>query len=123
MRQLGLDRVPAPKRLEGPTRLRIAQSSDAIKGPWPGRSGPEHQALLRLVASLVDEAIRLEHAPENAPDFRIEDYARSHPFVYARDELPDLDAYMRRHHPGGQSRTGWPSLSRRTSAGRRGDSS
>ena len=48
-----------------------------------------------------ESVIRLEHTPENAPDFRIEDYARSHPFVYARDELPDLDAYMRRHHPGG----------------------
>jgi len=47
-----------------------------------------------------ESVIRLEHTPENAPDFRIEDYARSHPFVYARDELPDLDAYMRRHHPG-----------------------
>ena len=45
--------------------------------------------------------IRLEHTPENAPDFRIEDYARSHPFAYADDELPDLAAYIRRHHPGG----------------------
>ena len=43
--------------------------------------------------------IRLEHTPENAPDFRIEDYARSHPFAYAEDELPDLAAYIRRHHP------------------------
>jgi transglutaminase-like putative cysteine protease len=47
-----------------------------------------------------DSVIRLEHSPENAPDFRIEDYARSHPFAYAEDELPDLAAYMQRHHPG-----------------------
>lgn len=47
-----------------------------------------------------DSVIRLEHTPENAPDFRIEDYARSHPFAYAQDELPDLAAYMQRHHLG-----------------------
>jgi len=47
-----------------------------------------------------DSVIRLEHTPENAPDFRLEDYARSHPFSYARDELPDLAAYMQRHYPG-----------------------
>ena len=43
--------------------------------------------------------IRLEHTPENAPDFRIEDYACSHPFSYSDDEAPDLAAYIRRHHP------------------------
>jgi transglutaminase-like putative cysteine protease len=46
-----------------------------------------------------DTTIRLEHTPERAPDFRIEDYARSHPFSYAEDERPDLEPYMRRHHP------------------------
>ena len=45
-----------------------------------------------------ESVIRLEHTPENA--LRIEDYARSHPFAYADDELPDLAAYIRRHHPG-----------------------
>ncbi len=43
--------------------------------------------------------IRLEHTPENAPDFRIEDYARTHPFAYAEEELPDLRAYMQRQYP------------------------
>jgi transglutaminase-like putative cysteine protease len=43
--------------------------------------------------------IRLEHTPENAPDFRIEDYARSHPFSYSEDEAPDLAAYIDRQHP------------------------
>ncbi len=46
-----------------------------------------------------DTVIRLEHTPENAPDFRIEDYARLHPFSYSEDEAPDLAAYIRRHHP------------------------
>ena len=43
--------------------------------------------------------IRLDHAPENAPDFRIEDYARTHPFSYAEDELPDLKPFIHRHYP------------------------
>ena len=46
-----------------------------------------------------ESIIRLEHTPENAPDFRIEDYARLHPFSYAEEEYPDLSAYIRRHHP------------------------
>jgi transglutaminase-like putative cysteine protease len=46
-----------------------------------------------------ESIIRLEHTPENAPDFRIEDYARLHPFSYAEGEYPDLSAYIHRHHP------------------------
>jgi transglutaminase-like putative cysteine protease len=46
-----------------------------------------------------ESTIHLDHTPENAPDFRIEDYARTHPFSYSADELPDLCAYVRRHHP------------------------
>jgi transglutaminase-like putative cysteine protease len=46
-----------------------------------------------------DTSIRLEHTPENSPDFLIEDYARSHPFSYDSEELPDLSPYMRRHYP------------------------
>jgi transglutaminase-like putative cysteine protease len=41
--------------------------------------------------------IRLDHFPRNAPDFRLEDYARFHPFSYAEEEIPDLAAYIRRH--------------------------
>jgi transglutaminase-like putative cysteine protease len=51
--------------------------------------------------------IRLNHTPENAPDFRIEDYARSHPFNYADEELPDLASYIRRHHVGDTSLERW----------------
>jgi transglutaminase-like putative cysteine protease len=46
-----------------------------------------------------DTSIRLEHTPENSPDFLIEDYARSHPFSYHQEELPDLLPYMQRHFP------------------------
>jgi transglutaminase-like putative cysteine protease len=45
-----------------------------------------------------DTTIRLEHTPENAPDFRIEEYARQHPFSYDDEELPDLLPYIHRHH-------------------------
>jgi transglutaminase-like putative cysteine protease len=54
-----------------------------------------------------DTTIRLDHSPGNAPDFRIEEYARYHPFRYAEDELPDLAAYMRSHHPDGGELEGW----------------
>jgi transglutaminase-like putative cysteine protease len=54
-----------------------------------------------------ETSIRLDHTPENAPDFRIEDYARSHPFSYSDDELPDLTAYARRHHPQDVSVEDW----------------
>lgn len=47
-----------------------------------------------------ETTIRLDHSPGNAPDFRIEDYARLHPFNYLDEELPDLAAYINRHHPG-----------------------
>jgi transglutaminase-like putative cysteine protease len=54
-----------------------------------------------------DTTIRLEHTPENTPDFRIEDYARQHPFSYDNEELPDLLPYMRRHHPGDAAVDDW----------------
>jgi hypothetical protein len=40
--------------------------------------------------------IKLDHIPENAPDFRIEDYARDHPFAYRDEEAPDLAPYVQR---------------------------
>jgi transglutaminase-like putative cysteine protease len=42
--------------------------------------------------------IQIDHTPEKAPDFRIEDYARTHPFAYDEEELPDLLPYIRPHH-------------------------
>ena len=60
-------------------------------------------------ASLLqfETLIRLDHTPENAPDFLIKDYARRHPFEYAEDELPDLAPYMRRHHPDDKGVERW----------------
>jgi transglutaminase-like putative cysteine protease len=54
-----------------------------------------------------ETTIRLDHTPENAPDFRIEDYARTHPFCYADEERPDLDPYIRRHHPNDHGVERW----------------
>jgi transglutaminase-like putative cysteine protease len=34
--------------------------------------------------------VRLRHLPQNTPDFRMEDYARSYPFTYGAEEMPDL---------------------------------
>jgi transglutaminase-like putative cysteine protease len=52
----------------------------------------------RLSSSLlkVESVIRLDHTPENTPDFQIEECARSHPFNYRADELPDLSTCMQR---------------------------
>ncbi|MGQ4273254.1 transglutaminase family protein [Terrihabitans sp. B22-R8] len=34
--------------------------------------------------------VRLEHLPQNVPDFRMESYARTYPFTYGAEEMPDL---------------------------------
>jgi transglutaminase-like putative cysteine protease len=47
----------------------------------------------------IETIIRLDHTPENAPDFQIEDYAKSHPFEYEAEELPDLSSCMQRQCP------------------------
>ena len=43
--------------------------------------------------------IRLDHAPTNAPDFQIEEFARTYPFSYPPDELPDLLASIEPRYP------------------------
>jgi transglutaminase-like putative cysteine protease len=37
-----------------------------------------------------ESVIRLDHAPTNALDFQIEEYAKRYPFTYGADEMPDL---------------------------------
>ncbi|WP_426612494.1 transglutaminase family protein [Bradyrhizobium sp. McL0616] len=54
-----------------------------------------------------ETTIRLEHTPENSPDFRIEEYAREHPFTYDECELPDLAPYIRRQFPDDPSIEDW----------------
>jgi transglutaminase-like putative cysteine protease len=48
---------------------------------------------------VVESIIRLEHTPENAPDFQIEEHAKLHPFEYDAKQLPDLSSCMKRQCP------------------------
>ena len=43
--------------------------------------------------------IRLDHTPQHAPDFRIDEAALNYPFSYDPDEAADLAQTMERHHP------------------------
>jgi transglutaminase-like putative cysteine protease len=43
--------------------------------------------------------LELEHYEGKLPDFPIADYARTFPFAYAADEVPDLARSIERHYP------------------------
>jgi transglutaminase-like putative cysteine protease len=43
--------------------------------------------------------IWLDHSPSNAPDFQIEDYAKTYPFTYSPEEMPDLASAITRQYP------------------------
>lgn len=43
--------------------------------------------------------IKVDHHPDDTPDFEIEDYARQHPFEYSAEERPDLLPYVTMNHP------------------------
>jgi len=45
-----------------------------------------------------DSTIRLHHAPAEALGIEIEDYARTVPFCYSAEEMPDLARCIERHH-------------------------
>jgi transglutaminase-like putative cysteine protease len=47
----------------------------------------------------VTSVIRLEHTPERAPNFQIEEYAKLHPFEYRPEQLPDLSSCIERQLP------------------------
>jgi transglutaminase-like putative cysteine protease len=44
----------------------------------------------RAEALTFESRIRLDHSPDKVPDFRIEDYARTYPFSYRAEEMPEL---------------------------------
>jgi transglutaminase-like putative cysteine protease len=46
-----------------------------------------------------ESTIRLEHSPAKVPDFPIEDYARTYPFSYRSEEVPDLVPAIERQYP------------------------
>ena len=43
--------------------------------------------------------IWLDHSPSNTPDFQIEDYAKTYPFSYRPEEMPDLASAITRQYP------------------------
>jgi transglutaminase-like putative cysteine protease len=47
----------------------------------------------------VASIVRLDHQPMNALDFTLEDYARTFPFTYGSEEMPDLARSIERHWP------------------------
>jgi transglutaminase-like putative cysteine protease len=49
---------------------------------------------LRLVSRIT-----LEHFPSTLPDFVIEPYARTYPFSYSVEDIPDLGRTTERHYP------------------------
>ncbi len=53
----------------------------------------EHSDQLRFESN-----VRLEHLPQNTPDFRMETYARTYPFTYGPEEMPDLARSIERHY-------------------------
>lgn len=83
-------------------------SSELHIAPEPRRLRWLHDAFGNCVAiasfgapadSLVfDSRIVLDHTPFNTPDFSIEDYARSYPFTYGPDEMPDLARLIERQY-------------------------
>ena len=46
-----------------------------------------------------ESTIRLDHSSDTALDFQLEDYARTYPFTYGPDEMPDLLRSIERHAP------------------------
>ena len=83
-------------------------SSDLMISPEPRRIRWLHDVFGNCVAmaSFATEATRLQfdstivldHTPSNVPDFSIEDYARSYPFSYGVDEVPDLVRLIERQY-------------------------
>ncbi len=49
-----------------------------------------------------DSLVRLEHSSDTALDFAIEEYARTYPFTYGAEEMPDLLRSIERYAPDPQ---------------------
>ncbi|MGQ9364767.1 transglutaminase family protein [Azospirillum sp. ST 5-10] len=47
----------------------------------------------------IESRIRLEPFTPEVPDFPVEEYARTYPFSYSAEEVPDLGRTMERHYP------------------------
>ena len=47
----------------------------------------------------VENVITLEHIASDEPDFLLEERARTYPFSYDAEEMPDLARAIERHYP------------------------
>ncbi len=47
---------------------------------------------------VFESDVLLDHLPMNTPDFRMENYARTYPFTYGPEEMPDLARSIERHY-------------------------
>ncbi len=80
--------------LEIGPNARIRWLHDVFGNSIAVASFAEPAVQLRFVST-----IRLEHYPSVALEFPIEAYARTHPFSYSAEEMPDLGRTMERHYP------------------------
>ena len=64
----------------------------AIASPW--RGSRRRTSELRF-----ESTIRVDHYPDNVPDFQTDPRAKTYPFVYNADEMPDLMASIARGYP------------------------
>jgi transglutaminase-like putative cysteine protease len=60
-----------------------------------------HIAIARFAgqaqALRFDSTIRLDHSPADIGDVDIEDFARTYPFIYGAEDMPDLLRFIERH--------------------------
>ena len=83
-------------------------SSEMIISPEPKRVRWFHDVFGNCVAVAsfgtespvltFDTSITLDHTPSNAPDFVIEDYAKTYPFTYGAEERPDISRLIERQY-------------------------
>jgi transglutaminase-like putative cysteine protease len=82
--------------------------SHLIVSPQPSRLRWIHDAFGNCVTIFdfdtastqvdIESTIRLDHTPENTPDFEIDESAKRYPFAYDADQFPDLSACIVRQH-------------------------
>ena len=91
--------------------LRLLQSSLDIT-PRPTRLRWLHDVFDNSVAVAnfeglttelrFESTVALEHIEMPLPSYSLENYAKTYPFEYAADELPDLSRALAHHHPAGE---------------------
>ena len=86
------------------TRLRITPEPESLR--WVHDVFGNCVALARFAGRArelrFDSTIRLDHSPSTALDFEVEDYARTYPFIYGSEEMPDLLRSVERYAPDPQ---------------------